>query len=60
MRKMKAAVIGAGFMGKTHVEALRRLGTVEVAAVAGERETLGMGSVAAEEEVGDVHGGGPR
>ena len=35
MRKMKAAVIGAGFMGKTHVEALRRLGTVEVAAVAG-------------------------
>ena len=35
MRKLKAAVIGAGFMGKTHVEAIRRLGHVEVVAVAG-------------------------
>jgi len=35
MRKLKAAVIGAGFMGRTHVEALRRLGFVDVAAVAG-------------------------
>ena len=34
MRKLKAAVIGAGFMGRTHVEALRRLGFVEVVAVA--------------------------
>ncbi|QOY89060.1 Gfo/Idh/MocA family protein [Paludibaculum fermentans] len=35
MSKLKVAVIGAGFMGKTHVENLRRLGFVEVAAVAG-------------------------
>jgi predicted dehydrogenase len=34
MSKLKAAVIGAGFMGRTHVEAIRRLGFVEVAAVA--------------------------
>ena len=34
MRKLRAAVIGAGFMGRVHTEALRRLGTVEVAAVA--------------------------
>ncbi len=34
MQKLKAAVIGAGFMGRTHVEALRRLGFVDVAAVA--------------------------
>jgi len=33
MRKLKAAVIGAGFMGRTHVEALRRLGFVDVVAV---------------------------
>jgi predicted dehydrogenase len=32
-RKFRAAVIGAGFMGRTHIEALRRLGNVEVAAV---------------------------
>jgi len=35
MSKLKVAVIGTGFMGKTHVENLRRLGFVEVAAVAG-------------------------
>lgn len=35
MSRLKVAVIGAGFMGKTHVENLRRLGFVEVAAVAG-------------------------
>jgi predicted dehydrogenase len=33
MRKLKAAVIGAGFMGRTHTEAIRRLGNVEVVAV---------------------------
>lgn len=31
---MKAAIFGTGFMGKVHTEALRRLGNVEVAAVA--------------------------
>src|SRR5579863_1689773 len=34
MRKLKAAVFGTGFMGKVHTEAIRRLGNVEVAAVA--------------------------
>jgi len=34
MRKIKTAVIGAGFMGKVHTEAIRRLGNVEVAGVA--------------------------
>jgi predicted dehydrogenase len=35
MRRIKTAVIGAGFMGKVHSEAIRRLGNVEIAAVAG-------------------------
>ena len=34
MRKIKTAVIGSGFMGKVHTEGIRRLGYVEVAAVA--------------------------
>ena len=34
MRKLKTAMIGTGFMGKVHTEAIRRLGNVEVAAVA--------------------------
>lgn len=34
MRKVKTAVIGSGFMGRVHAEAIRRLGHVEVAAVA--------------------------
>ncbi len=34
MRKIKTAVIGAGFMGKVHTEMIRRLGFVEVAGVA--------------------------
>ena len=33
MPKLKAAVFGAGFMGKVHTEAIRRLGNVEVAVV---------------------------
>src|SRR5688500_7708143 len=35
MRRVKTAVIGAGFMGKVHSEAIRRLGNVDIAAVAG-------------------------
>lgn len=35
MNRIRAAVIGTGFMGRVHVEALRRIGNVEVAAVAG-------------------------
>src|ERR1700752_1799202 len=34
MKSIKAAIIGTGFIGPAHVEALRRLGFVEVAAVA--------------------------
>lgn len=34
MRKIKTAIIGSGFMGKVHTEGIRRLGYVEVAAVA--------------------------
>ncbi len=35
MKKIRTAVIGAGFMGKVHAEMIRRLGNVEIAAVAG-------------------------
>jgi predicted dehydrogenase len=34
MKKIKTAVIGTGFMGRVHTEGIRRLGNVEVAAVA--------------------------
>src|SRR5262245_23248275 len=34
MRKLKTAIIGTGFMGKVHSENVRRLGNVEIAAVA--------------------------
>ena len=33
--RVRAAIIGTGFMGRVHFEALRRLGFVDVAAVAG-------------------------
>ena len=35
MNRVKTAIIGTGFMGRVHVEAVRRLGFVDVAAVAG-------------------------
>src|SRR5215831_14035325 len=35
MRKVKTALIGAGFVGPHHIEAVRRLGFVDVIAVAG-------------------------
>ena len=34
MERIKAAVIGTGFIGPSHIEALRRLGNVEVVALA--------------------------
>jgi predicted dehydrogenase len=40
MRKIKTAVIGTGFMGRVHTEAIRRLGNVEVAMVAAENDEL--------------------
>src|SRR5947209_11330079 len=38
MRRIKTAVIGTGFMGKVHAEGIRRLGNVEIAAVAASSE----------------------
>jgi predicted dehydrogenase len=35
MQTLKTAILGTGFMGKVHAENVRRLGTVEIAAVAG-------------------------
>ena len=35
---IRTAMLGTGFMGKVHTEAIRRLGNVEVAAVAGSTE----------------------
>ncbi len=40
MRKIKTAVVGTGFMGRVHTEAIRRLGNVEVAMVAAENDEL--------------------
>jgi len=40
MRKIKVAVIGTGFMGRVHSEAIRRLGHVEVAAIADATQDL--------------------
>ncbi|MBI3666635.1 MAG: Gfo/Idh/MocA family oxidoreductase [Acidobacteria bacterium] len=40
MQKIQAAVIGTGFVGRVHVEAIRRLGNVEVAAIADQSEEL--------------------
>jgi predicted dehydrogenase len=34
MKRLKTAIIGTGFMGKVHAENVRRLGNVEIAAVA--------------------------
>ncbi len=46
MRKIKTAVIGTGFMGRVHTEAIRRLGNVEVAAIAAENAELAQAFVA--------------
>ena len=40
MTKIKAGIIGTGFIGPAHVEALRRLGFVEVAAVSERDQAL--------------------
>jgi predicted dehydrogenase len=40
MHKLKAAVIGTGFMGKVHTEAIRRLGNVEVTTVAASNQAV--------------------
>ena len=35
MKPIRTAIFGAGFMGRVHLEAVRRLESVEVAAIAG-------------------------
>ncbi len=40
MRKLKAAVIGTGFMGKVHTEAIRRLGNIEVTTIAASNQAV--------------------
>jgi predicted dehydrogenase len=35
MKKLKTAILGTGFMGRVHTEAVRRLGNIEVVGVAG-------------------------
>jgi predicted dehydrogenase len=56
MRKLKTALIGTGFMGKVHAEGVRRLGNVEVAAVAASSDekarTFGA-SIGVERTTGD-------
>jgi predicted dehydrogenase len=37
MKRIRTAIIGTGFMGRVHLVAVRRLGFVEVAAIAGRR-----------------------
>ncbi len=56
MKKLQTAMIGAGFMGRVHTEAIRRLGNVEVAAIVGvsEEEARGFGaSMGIERTTGD-------
>ena len=40
MQNLKAAVIGTGYIGPAHIEAMRRLGDVEVVAVAESNQKL--------------------
>ncbi len=47
MRKVRVGVIGAGFIGRVHIEQLRRLGYVEVAAVS-EKDQAAAEAAAAE------------
>jgi predicted dehydrogenase len=46
MKRIKTAVLGAGFMGKVHSEAIRRLGFVDIVAVAAvsDEEARGFGN----------------
>jgi predicted dehydrogenase len=52
--QMKTAVIGSGFMGRVHTEALRRLGNVEVVAVGG-RDAAGLRIALGDPSIHAVH-----
>jgi predicted dehydrogenase len=56
MRKIKTALIGTGFMGRVHAEGVRRLGNVEIAAIAassGEKARQFGDSIGVERTTGD-------
>jgi predicted dehydrogenase len=58
MVKIKTALIGTGFMGKVHAEAIRRVGNVEIVAVASiDEETARRfaDSIGVERATGDYH-----
>ena len=58
MVKIQTALIGTGFMGKVHAEAIRRLGNVEIAAVASiDEETARKfaDSIGVDRATGDYH-----
>ncbi len=58
MRKLKTAVFGTGFMGRVHTEGIRRLGNVEVAAIAASSESKARAfadEVCVDGATGDYH-----
>src|SRR5215469_7285420 len=58
MRKIRTAVLGTGFMGRTHTEAIRRLGNVEIAGVASLTDKMARDfadQVGIERSTGDYH-----
>ena len=58
MKRLKTAIIGTGFMGKVHAENVRRLGHVEIAAVAASSDEkahqFGQ-SIGVDRTTGDYH-----
>jgi hypothetical protein len=58
MKKLKSAVFGTGFMGRVHTEGIRRLGNVEVAAIAAssdEKARKFADELGVEKSSGDYH-----
>lgn len=58
MEKLKTAILGTGFMGRVHAENVRRLGTVEIAAVAGSSDEKARAfgqSIGVGRTTGDYH-----
>lgn len=58
MKKIKVAILGTGWMGQVHTEALRRLGNIEVVGVAAgsaERARKFADEVCIERSTGDYH-----